>query len=310
MGGVRFWFLKCLGGAVVRTIGFLVMLGVSVAAWGELQNVVVNGFFFIPESERSSSIVVELSTESEAVPLLQTTGWRYRLDVEIPMTASNPGGWNEERHLLLAFYTGRPSGAAEANTDASLIVQVNGQRATAFDRMCSDWTLRLVDVTGWRGQSATIQLMLSNPSERSGDKRRWGIALPRIVETYGPYYWGIGGLGAIGPHGSYLTSNGDKIGFEVDASKLTAPPLALLWHDIISPSTIRFASPVQKVVHTESAGLYCFPLRLDSSLAYSVEVDGKVENGRRELVPDFTIGDEAKLAAATKYLLEEPTAAK
>jgi hypothetical protein len=303
----------------------LMAITVVPRASSELQNVMVNGYFSLPESERFVRVTylpldepgAPKSFEPQTKRLeLEPTGYNNRAyhghftQVPVPERPS-PRSYARWGRVALSFYFGVPDWTDGAVRDGDLMVDINGHQEFSTSLSGSGWQPRLIDLGFWAGETVSITFF---GAWMDGDPLPVVIALPRIVAWHGPYYAGKGGLNAIGPHGGRCISTipdpptdlRTKVG--VDGALIHGGPLVIEAFSVYHPSTIQFKSTVYEYSASLREGSYWMPLPLaperDPKGCVWVS-EGDVEAAAIDIIPNFMVNDAEFLRAIETQLAKD-----
>lgn len=276
----------------------MVCLSFSAIASAELVAPVVNGFFALQEDEKRSVDVTPLS--DGLLTLYADQHWSadrpasFSCDVAVP-TRPVANRYVGTGRVAVAFYFMTPDvGSAEC------LVYVNDYPVARLPAPL-EWQLRVIDLAPWEGQTVKLRIYAVSLAPVDGTLQ---LAFARLIGWHGPYYTGSGGLMAPGPHGRSIMPKADTEGrsfgsyndYRIDPAKMSAPPLMLTQIDCIEPSRIVAESHEVRYVADFYRGVYWMALPLGTiPEARFGCMEGTVERGRVDIIPDFTAGDGPEL---------------
>lgn len=297
-------------------LSFLVVAG-FVPAIAELQNIVVNGFYSLPESERLVQVINLPQHQdggvSNNVPEMESLvltpfGYNNRgysggyKQVTIP-ERPRPKSYPNYGRVALFFYFGVPGWTDGSPRDGDLMVHINGQRMFSTSLTGSEWQPRLVSLRSGVGEYVDIDFW---GAWMEGDPLPVVIALPRIVAWHGPYYQGSGGLSIIGPHGGRTVSNYYEPDLDwqwelsIDGTQVERSPLMVEVFHVYRPADLLLKSATYEYTASLREGSYWMPLPLppvNEPGASVYALRGKVESGAVDIIPNFMADDAEYLRA-------------
>jgi len=293
-------------------------------AVAELQNVIVNGYFSLPESERFVHVTY-LPLHDQGAPrsfepetkrlVLDAVGHNNReyygrfLHVPIPERPS-PKSYAQWGRVALSFYFSVPEWTDDSIRDGDLMVDINGHQEFSTSLNGPGWQPRLVSLGLWTGETVNITF---SGAWMEGEPLPVVIALPRIVAWHGPYYEGRGGINVIGPHGGRsvsvlsdpLTELRPKV--SVDGTLIHGGPLAIETFSVYHPSKLQFESTIYEYSASPREGSYwmLLPLAPEKDPKGGVwALEGEVEAGAIDVIPNFMVNDAEYLRAIELGLKE------
>ncbi len=311
------------------SLALLLTFAAVPVAVAELQNVMVNGYFSLPESERFVRVKylpldepgAPKSFEPQTKRLeLEPVGYNDRAyfgclsQVPVPERPS-PKSYARWGRVALSFYFGVPDWTDDDARDGDLMVDIDGHQEFSTSLTGSGWQPRLIDLGLWTGETVNITFF---GAWMDGDPLPVVIALPRIVAWHGPYYAGKGGLNVIGPHGERRISTipdpptdlRTKVG--VDGTLIHGGPLVIETFSVYHPSTIQFESTVYEYSASLREGSYWMPLPLapeqDPKGCVWVS-EGDAEAGAIDIIPNYMVNDAEFLRAIEEQLVKDSNVA-
>lgn len=291
-----------------RTILVAVVLSiVAFTSAAELQNVCVNGWSSLIRKENRIAEVYPINVEAANEPqYIRIQGEDFpwsgvQKDIQIPET---------QHQTFLCFYSKLSANKADARPHYLAIV-VDGYRAFQGDIKESDWQLKFVDLNPWRGKTVSIRF---HTFSRSGEVTDIAIGLPRVVVCDGPLYAGIGGLFSPNRsgHGMCLALSKESSSYKQDLDlkdeTMPEPALLLTRVDCLTDAQIHIAASGggEKIVFgSPGYNWLAIPFAKDDAEGYWFQlytVEGEVERGPIDLIPNFLVGDDQRLADIDKLL--------
>ena len=271
-------------------------------AQAELQNVIINGYYAQNDPDRRVQVSEILPPQQiwllEQNPLGTRSSNSLMTMIQVP-EQPKVNAYQDQVRVALFFYVKRgPS--AEPDPSLECIVKLNSHQA-AFFRAPDEWQPRVVDLDLWLGEEVRLDIW---GAWLEHSPQSLMIALPRLLVWHGPYYEGRGGLGSPGPHrmpimpklGQLQGHSGHWREFRVAPEAMTGAPLLMARVDCVRPTTLHLQSEVQDYRAALNRGYHWLPLRLGNPpKALLQNVDGVMERGPLDVIPDFTLGDEERL---------------
>ncbi len=285
-------------------------------ASAELQNVVFNGNYSLKDESRVahvSPVVLDNSGNASGHIRMETSelighnsSFAYVQKVAIPARLT-PKSYQNLARVFLSIYIGRPSGPSG---DMDFAVTVSGHETTVppyrvYTGLILEpgWHPILIDMGPWAGQVVNLSFQAA---WLEGNAQDVILGLPRLVACHGPSYEGSGGLSS-GPHyhgrGSIHRKGGCTV--HVDGTVMEGGPLMLERFDVIKSATMHMQSELQDYTATLLPGFHWLPLQLPIQSECKVLtgcIEGVVEQGPIDVIPNFMIDDKARLESIVKNL--------
>ncbi len=290
-------------------------------AHAELQNVLVNGSYYLEDEDRFVRISNLSGTRGPIAPELLRLPQESYQEAKIPERPT-PRQYPDLGRVFLSFYVAVPQWREHDSGRMELMVYADGYPAFKREFTKPGWHTCLVDMGPWAGQS--IQLRF-RPGWIEGDRKEVLIALPRVLAWHGPCYDGLGGGISLGPsyHGfpplpqvqsHWMAQDAQRSGglIHVNDRSGRTEKLLVARVDCLVPSTVLMRAEKQTTVYDLPTGYHWLPIPLPSgtdrwgSLAI---LDGAVEGGPLDLIPNFMINDPMRLyfiARAATYSSPKP----
>lgn len=274
----------------------LIVLGLvwSLSAGAKLQNVEVNGYYNVRLEEREAAVIQTLNKNNpeEFPPAIRFNGVTTLKQVVIPSFFTKSG---DAHRTFLAFYTGCPGLAKNLSPDVCLSVTVDGSRAFQCNASEPGWQLRLVDLQPWADKTVNIGFeLLSCPS-----LDQYVLALPRLITCFGPYYAGSGGITIRDTRKGKedrLFEVPQGIGISWEDNRIPESSLVLARVNCLTPARVGLdCSRSGRVEWTCQPGKQWLGMpveKREGSIQVGVYVvNGEVDRGPFDIVPDFTKED-------------------
>lgn len=300
-----------------QELTFALLTVICLSATADLQNAVVNGYFGGQKDE--NRLVETRPAFEQANQKIWVLGRKEKdgfFESSVSGQMNVPGlplgeNYSEEGRVGLAFYLKRAS-SGPADPSLECFLKLDDFQVIQFP-VPDDWQPRIVDLKPWAGRTVRLWVSSTSLSDGSGEAL---LALPRLIAWHGPYQNG-GGLMVRGPHGSSQISNpattpdGRPIEsrtrpFRVDPSKMSAPPLLMTRVDFVTQGTVRLVSEVEDYTAVMNRGFYWLPLRMGASPTGQLHnIEGTMESGPMDIIPDFMGDDGAHLRELEKQIQQD-----
>ncbi|MDZ4858764.1 MAG: HEAT repeat domain-containing protein [Candidatus Hydrogenedentes bacterium] len=200
---------------------------------------------------------------------------------------------------FFTFYARTIALSKDAQTRLSLITSINHERTLVIDDPSEVWRLYLIDLKNYLGKGISVAFRGPSLDNSRGSGVRLEVALPRIVIWHGPYYGGGLSKRSPGRHGASRVDAETEAPYpSINPADIAGGPLIIEMFDFVQTSTLQLVSTVQDNRYKFPSGIYYTALRLGSKIdkGYVQRViDGEIEILGTQIVPDFTLNDDARL---------------
>lgn len=299
----------------ILATSFILIAG---AATAELHSLIIDGDYLLKDESRvAQTFPVALDDLGQSISHIQmaTSEWNKsassgRLEAVAIPARLTPDSYPETARVFLSLYIGRPAGPPG---EMDFAVTVSGQQPAVssyrvYTGLVTDpgWYPIMIDMGPWAGQKVDLEFQAA---WIEGEARELIVGLPRLVASHGPAYDGMGGVGTYPVyHGrSSVGRNGGRT-FQLDSARMNGGPLAIACVDAIKASTVRAQSAAQEYATRLSPGVHWLPLQLPAQSDCEVNlgcIEGVVQRGPIDIIPNFMVNDKALLEDITKNL--DPT---
>lgn len=215
-------------------------------------------------------------------------------EIHIPNLIPSTNQTDLYERVFFTFYLGFLSPRAQSGSEACLEVSIDGYRVFVYDNIQHDWIFHTVDLTPWAGRRVDLHLLATvrRHLSQAEEDNPVVLALPRLVQWYGPYA-DSGGLRVPGRHGgSKITGRPSLAEFKKTdyAATKSCPTIYARWFDFVTQSSLIVGNSEFSCRYQYPQGLHCIAMPNAGSFFALIEF-GEVETGQIEIVPNFTRND-------------------